>query len=92
MYRAVTRGVANELESLVDFLNGEYAGDDFNRVDFQEVRRLAATCSTGCDIDESGEVPPVEAHEGFISGLTQVALETAPPVRARANSRTRVFS
>lgn len=78
MYRAVIRGVANEVETLVDFLNRRYAADDFNRVGFQEVRRLAATCSTGCDIDWSGSVPPVESHKGFVSGLARIATDSAP--------------
>ena len=76
MYRAVVRGVANEVESLVEFLNRRYAADDtFNRVDFNDVRRLAATCSTGCDIDRSGDVPSIETHEGFTSGLAQLAAD-----------------
>ena len=77
MYRAVVRGVANELEQLVQFLNERYADDVFNRVDFNEVRRFAATCSTGCDIDVPGDVSPIESHEGFVSGLAQLAADAA---------------
>ena len=77
MYRAVVRGVATELEQLVKFLNDRYADDVFNRVDFNEVRRFAATCSTGCDIDVTGDVAPIEAHEGYISGLAQLAADAA---------------
>jgi hypothetical protein len=77
MYRAVVRGVANELEQLVRFLNDRYADDVFNRVDFNEVRRFAATCSTGCDIDLPGGVSPLESHEGFVSGLAQLAVDAA---------------
>ena len=77
MYRAVVRGVANELEQLVKFLNDRYADDVFNRVDFNEGRRFAATCSKGCDIDVTGDVAPIEAHEGFISGLAQLAADEA---------------
>ena len=77
MYRAVVRGVANELEQLVTFLNDRYADDVFNRVDFNEVRRFAATCSTGCDIDVTGNVEPIEAHEGYVSGLAQLAADAA---------------
>lgn len=77
MYRAVVRGVANELEQLVQFLNDRYADDVFNRVDFNEVRRFAATCSTGCDIDLPGGVSPLESHEGFVSGLAQLAVDAA---------------
>ena len=77
MYRAVVRGVANEVESLVGFLNARYAEDEFNSVDVNDVRRLASTCSTGCDVDRPGEVPAVEAHEGFVSGLAQLAVDAA---------------
>jgi hypothetical protein len=77
MYRAVVRGVANEVETLVGFLNARYAEDEFNSVDVNDVRRLAATCSTGCEIDRPGEVPAVEAHEGFVSGLAQLAVDAA---------------
>jgi hypothetical protein len=77
MYRAVVRGVANEVESLVRFLNVRYAADEFNRVDINDVRRLAATCSTGCDLDWPGEIPPIEAHDGFVSGLAQLSVDAA---------------
>lgn len=77
MYRAVVRGVANEVESLVRFLNVRYAETLFQRVDFEEVRRLAATCSTGCDIDHAGRVEPVESHGGFVSGLAQLAVDAS---------------
>jgi UDP-N-acetyl-D-mannosaminuronic acid dehydrogenase len=77
MYRAVARGVANEVESLVHFLNRRYADDDFNRVDFEDVRRLTSSCAGGRNIDVPGEVRAVEHHEGFISGLAQLALDGA---------------
>ena len=65
------------------FLNRRFADDDFNRIDVNEVRRLAATCSTGCDIDAFGEVGEIEGHNGFVSGLAQLAADAAP-ARARA--------
>ena len=39
---SVERGVANEVDALVTFLNSRYAQDDFNRIRFAEVQRIAA--------------------------------------------------
>jgi UDP-N-acetyl-D-mannosaminuronic acid dehydrogenase len=55
-FRAVERGVANEVAHLGAFLSDRYADDDWNRVSPDEVRRLAATCVTGCDIPAAGRV------------------------------------
>jgi UDP-N-acetyl-D-mannosaminuronate dehydrogenase len=52
-FRAMEVGVARELRAVVDFLNAEH-GTGYDRVDFEEVRRLAATCVTGCDIAAPG--------------------------------------
>ena len=49
-FRIVEQRVANELAELIEFLNAEYTADEFNRADFREVQRLAATCGTGCAI------------------------------------------
>lgn len=49
-FRAVERGAANEVAALVGFLSDRYADGEWNRVRVDEVRRLAATCVTGCDI------------------------------------------
>jgi hypothetical protein len=78
MYRAIARGVANELESVVACLNSRYADDAFNRVDLGEVLRLASTCETGCPIGDPGPVEPVESHEGYVSGLAQLAADASP--------------
>ena len=71
-FRAVERGVANELKTLVEFFNECYAADSFNRVDFTEVQYLAGTCVTGCAIADPG---PVEAvgYDGFVPDLVQCA-------------------
>jgi hypothetical protein len=66
-FRIVEQRVANELAELIEFLNAEYTADEFNRADFREVQRLAATCGTGCAIvdprplDEDDAVASVEA-------------------------------
>jgi hypothetical protein len=49
-FQAVERGVANEVLSLVEFLNARYADGPFNEVQFDDVRRIAGTCVTGCRI------------------------------------------
>ncbi|MFI5242768.1 MAG: nucleotide sugar dehydrogenase [Gemmatimonadales bacterium] len=73
-FRAVEMGVANELHTLIDYLNARYATDDFNRATLAEVRRLAATCTTGCDIAQIGEVRAIPAVEGFTSRLAATGL------------------
>jgi UDP-N-acetyl-D-mannosaminuronic acid dehydrogenase len=72
-FRAMERGVANELAELIDFLNAEYAPDDFNRSSLAAVRRLARTCTTGCDIVEAGAIGDLPEYEGFQPRLARVA-------------------
>jgi UDP-N-acetyl-D-mannosaminuronic acid dehydrogenase len=74
-FRAVERGVANELNSLIRFLNRSYAATPFEQVSFSEVQRLAATCGTGCHIVEPGVVQPVPQVEGFVSRLVSQAVD-----------------
>ena len=77
MYRAVARGVANEVDSLVRFLNAQY-GEGFNQVEATEVRRLAATSWLECRLERPGDIRNVRDHEGFMSGLAQLAIDAAP--------------
>jgi UDP-N-acetyl-D-mannosaminuronic acid dehydrogenase len=72
-FRAMERGVANELMELIDFLNAEYAPDEFNRSSLAEVRRLARTCTTGCDIAEAGAIDDLPEYNGFQPRLARVA-------------------
>lgn len=72
-FRAVETGVGNEVASLVAFLNRRFAADTFNEVRFDEVRRIAATCVTGCEIAAAGAVTPPSSVEGFASTLAAVA-------------------
>jgi UDP-N-acetyl-D-mannosaminuronic acid dehydrogenase len=74
-FKAVERGVANELDLLIRFLNQSYASTPFERVSFPEVQRLAATCGTGCRIVDPGPVGPVPQTEGFISRLVSRAMD-----------------
>ena len=78
-FRAVERGVANELTRVIGFLNGQFAGDDFNRVRFAEVQRLAGTCPTGCRIVDPGPVAAVPPGSGFRSRLAELAARGAAP-------------
>jgi len=72
-FRTVERGVANELLGLLEFLNTNFAGEAFNRVDLADVRRIAGTCVTGCDIAVPGVVEVAPAWQGFTPRLVAVA-------------------
>jgi UDP-N-acetyl-D-mannosaminuronic acid dehydrogenase len=62
-FRAMERGLAHEVRELTVFLNDRYATDAFTRVQFSEVRRIAATCVTGCLIPDATAVDaPVPAY------------------------------
>ena len=67
------RGVANEVKKLIDFLNDNYALDDFNRVDFDDVRHISGTCVTGCEIVQAGSVDELPDFNGFSSRLGECA-------------------
>lgn len=75
-FRAMERGVANEVQGLVEFLNGTYAKDGFNTVRFGEVQRIAGTCVTGCVIAEPGPVAGTVGPSGFRSALVARAAGT----------------
>ncbi|HSD74331.1 MAG TPA: nucleotide sugar dehydrogenase [Steroidobacteraceae bacterium] len=73
-FRDMEAGVGNEVNSLIEFLNGRYAGDQFNRVQFEAVQRIAATCPTGCAIASPAAVRRPAAFEGFESRLVTCAV------------------
>ena len=70
-FKTVELGVANETAALVDFLNDRFAGDAFNRADFKDVQRLAATCITGCRIVNPAPVTDLLFHGGFALRLVR---------------------
>jgi len=72
-FRAVERGFANEIQKAADFFNNTFCADDFSKVDFSEVRRLAATCVTGCEITQPGKVYDVHVYRGFSPTLVMTA-------------------
>ena len=76
-FRAMEKGLANELLGLIEFYNAKYAHDDFNKVNFDEVQRLAKTCSTGCIIANPGKVEVVPEYYGFSSRLVQCAFNSS---------------
>lgn len=78
-FRSMETGMANEVQTLAQFLNREYAGDDFNRIDFAEVQRIAGTCVTGCDIADPAPLAEVPEYEGFHSTLAACACRAGRP-------------
>ena len=68
-FRIVEKGTANEVQFLVDFLNSKYADGKFNEIEFTVVQKLAASCGTGCDITETGNISTYNPYDGFKSSL-----------------------
>ncbi len=83
-FRAVERGLANEVQEVVDFLNDRYASDKFNRVQFADVQKLAGTCVTGCAIVDPGPVAAIPAGLGSGSVLLRRAVGSTGQVAAAA--------
>jgi hypothetical protein len=74
-FRVMERGVANELKAFIDFANRSYAKDEFSRIDFKEVQRIAGTCVTGCAIADPGSVEEATPYKGFTPRLVRCAHE-----------------
>jgi len=74
-FRATETGLANEVNSICDFLNSLYADGEFNKVKFSDVQKLAASCSTGCEIANTGKITNVPEFKGFSSRLAVDAFE-----------------
>jgi uncharacterized lipoprotein YehR (DUF1307 family) len=70
-FQGMEMGLAIELQNLIDFYNKNYAYDEYNKVKFADVQRLAKTCSTGCEIADTGKIEKVPAYNGFSSSLVQ---------------------
>lgn len=71
-FKVVEKSMANEVNNLINFLNTHYADEEFNKVDFNEVQHLAATCSTGCTIVDPGLIGELSAYNGFRPALTRL--------------------
>lgn len=72
-FETVDRGVANEVLRLVQFFDDRFGDDEFNRLDFHEIQRLAGTCPTGCWISDPGSVAKPPLYNGSSSRLAQRA-------------------
>ncbi len=70
-FRAMEKGLGHELLGLIHFYNANYAFDEYNKVKFEDVQRLAKTCSTGCEIANPETIESVPEYEGFSSVLAQ---------------------
>ncbi|MBP7616822.1 MAG: hypothetical protein KA756_14305, partial [Steroidobacteraceae bacterium] len=70
-------GVANEVDRVVRLLNERYAADEFNRVWFSEVQRIAGTCITGCAIVDPRPLAAGQGGREFRSRLVAVASGSA---------------
>lgn len=75
-FRCVEHGIANELYGIIDFLNEQYAHDEFNKIDFMEVQKIAGTCITGCAIADPRPIKTTPVYNGFSSRLVRCAQKT----------------
>jgi UDP-N-acetyl-D-mannosaminuronic acid dehydrogenase len=73
-FRIVEMGLANEVLSITEFLNENYAGDEFNKIVFDDVQKLAASCNTGCVIADPGKVEILSDYKGFLPLLSKCAM------------------
>jgi UDP-N-acetyl-D-mannosaminuronic acid dehydrogenase len=82
-FRAMEKGLGLELLRLIEFFNENFVHDDFNKVDFYEVQRLAKTCCTGCEIANPGKVEVVPEYKGFFSRLVEYAFISSAGFRTQ---------
>lgn len=74
-FQAMEKGLANEVNGLCSYFNDIYASNDFNKVQFKEVQRLAASCNTGCEIVDAGPIEFISDYDGFSSILSEAAYQ-----------------
>jgi len=72
-FRVVELGVANEVQRLINFVNERYVKNDFNRVEFSDVQKIAGTCVTGCNIVRPGSIDMEPVYKRFSSCLARCA-------------------
>ncbi len=75
-FRVLEKGIANELLDITEFLNNEYASDEFNKIDFKEVQKLAGSCTTGCNIVDPDIECIIPSSEENVSQLVKFALDS----------------
>ncbi len=73
-FKNMETGVANEVLDLVNFFNENYSKDEFNKISFNEVQTLAASCSTGCIIADPKPIQNLPVYREFFSSLANYAL------------------
>ncbi len=76
-FRVMEKGLGHELLGLINFYNANYAYDEYNKVKFSEVQRLAKTCSTGCEIADAEPIGSIPEFKGFSSILAKKAILNA---------------
>ena len=76
-FRAMEKGLAHELKGLINFYNENYAFDEYNKVKFEDVQRLAKTCSTGCEIADAETIESVPVYNKFSSILAKKGFSNA---------------
>jgi len=75
-FNLMERGAANEVQAICDFLNENYADSEFNKVDFKDVQKLGASCSTGCEIVNTGVVDSLPEYKRLTFRLVRNAFES----------------
>jgi len=70
-FRAMEKGLSHELLGLINFYNKNYAFDEYNKVKFEDVQRLAKTCSTGCEIADPDVIESVPVYNDFSTILAK---------------------
>ncbi|MEO8416358.1 MAG: nucleotide sugar dehydrogenase, partial [Ginsengibacter sp.] len=73
-FRTMEKGLGHELLGLINFYNENYAFDEYNKVKFADVQRLAKTCSTGCVIADPDPIEKIPTFNGFSSKLAQKSM------------------
>lgn len=76
-FRVMEKGLGHELAGLIHFYNENYAFDEYNKVKFEDVQRLAKTCSTGCEIADAEAIETVPEYKGFSSILAKKGYSNA---------------
>ena len=71
------KGLRHEPLGLINFYNANYAFDEYNKVKFADVQRLAKTCSTGCEIADPDPIEKVPDYNGFSSALSKKGFSNA---------------
>ncbi|MCX6565878.1 MAG: UDP-glucose/GDP-mannose dehydrogenase family protein, partial [Candidatus Aminicenantes bacterium] len=82
-FRAVEHGVALEIEAFVEFINTAYP-DAGNRLVFEDISRLAATCVTGCRLVPPAPVTSLPVFRGAALRLAEKSLDLSRPREKKA--------